>query len=477
MTTIVWFRRDLRLADNPALFEAARRGPVVPLFILEDDEDDPHRLGGASRWWLHHSLAVLAKSLGGLTLIRGDPAEILPRVAAETGAGAIVWNRLYEPRAVARDTDLKSALRESGLTVESFNASLLAEPWEVETKTGGPFKVYTPFWKALSAHDIARPMPAPEKLDVVLAKSGDTLADWALLPTKPDWAAGWTDIWQPGEAGAIARFEDFIVDGLQGYATLRDRPDRENVSRLSPHLHFGEISPRQLYARIRFASGADPALARDGEKFLAELGWRDFSHHLLWHFPTLPDENWKPAFDAYPWRESAEDLAAWQQGSTGYPLVDAGMRELWQTGYMHNRVRMVAASFLVKHLRLHWKHGEAWFRDTLVDADLANNAASWQWVAGSGADAAPYFRIFNPTSQGWKFDPDGAYVRRWCPELTKLDVKDIHAPCEAAPMDLMRAGVRLGETYPAPIVDHAKARAAALAGYEAVKEAGAASRG
>ncbi|WP_417684347.1 cryptochrome/photolyase family protein [Roseibium sp.] len=475
MTTIVWFRQDLRLADNPALFEAAAKGPVLPVFILEDPErsGERHPMGGASNWWLHHSLKALAKSLGGLLLLRGDARVAIPALAHETGATAVHWNRCYEPHAVERDTEIKAELKQQGIEVNSYNASLLHEPWELETKSGGPFKVYSPFWRAALQEPVADPLPRPEKLVIAdLPNTGEQIDDLDLLPRSPNWAEGWEDLWQPGEEGAMKRLQDFLADGLEGYGELRNRPDLPNVSRLSPHLHFGEISPRQIRHETNSVEDAEPALKKDGAKFISEIGWREFSYHLLYHFPTLPHDNFKPSFDAYPWRASETDLRAWQRGETGYPIVDAGMRELWKTGYMHNRVRMIVASFLVKHLRLDWRHGEAWFRDTLVDADLANNSASWQWVAGSGADAAPYFRIFNPMSQGAKFDPDGAYVRQWVPELAGLDDAYIHAPFDAPDKALIKAGVTLGKTYPHPIVEHFAARDAALEGYEAVKRGG-----
>ena len=475
MTTIIWFRQDLRTADNPALSQAVAGGPVVPVFILDETQGGGRPLGGASRWWLHHSLSALSDALGGLVLLRGDPAKVLPDLARRTGATSVVWNRCYEPSAVARDTRLKAELAAGGLAVASFNASLLNEPWTVTTQDGGPFKVFTPFWRACRRLPVEPPTPAARVKLAKLPKGlGERLADWRLLPTKPNWAKGFESAWTPGEAGARHRLDGFLADGLRGYAELRDRPDRQNVSRLSPHLHFGEISPRQIFAALSMHM-ADGGLSRDGEKFLAELGWREFSYHLLFHFPTLAERNWKPAFDAYPWSSDQKHLSAWQRGRTGYPIVDPGMRELWATGYMHNRVRMIVASFLVKHLRIDWRQGETWFWDTLVDADLANNAASWQWVTGSGADAAPYFRIFNPITQGRKFDPDGIYVRRWCPELAGLPNDVIHAPFEAGPALLASAGITLGKTYPLPIVDHARAREAALAGYDAVKQAGAAS--
>ena len=475
MTAIVWFRQDLRMGDNPALAAAAARGPVLPLFILDDVSPGPRwRWGGASRWWLHHSLAALEANLGGLMLVRGDPRQLLPDIVGKVGATAVYWNRCYEPFAVSRDTELKTSLQRLGVDVQSFNGNLLHEPWEITTRSGGPFKVYTPFWRACLERPVPQPLPAPE-LAIASKTIGDRLNDWGLLPRRPDWAAGWDKLWQPGEWGALARFDAFVADGLDDYRNSRDRPDRSNVSRLSPHLHWGEISPRQIWARLALESERG-AKRPNIDKFLSELGWREFSHHLLYHSPSLPEQNWRPAFDAYPWRNSPEDLKAWQRGRTGYPLVDAGMRELWRTGWMHNRVRMIVASFLIKHLRIDWRMGEAWFWDTLVDADLANNAASWQWVAGSGADASPYFRIFNPVVQGRKFDPNGEYVRRWCPELARLPDDVIHAPFEARPEQLAEAGVVLGRTYPTPIVKHDEARKAALDGYAAVRAADVAER-
>lgn len=473
MTTLVWFRHDLRLADNPALHAAAARGKVLPVFVWDDVNTGGWPLGAASKWWLHHSLAVLEKALGGLLLRRGDPREILPELVQQTGATAVMWNRLYEPAAMQRDRDLKELLRAMEVEATSHKAGLLFEPWEVQTGSGGDYKVFTPFWKACmdKADTVGEPLPVP-KLQLADMPKGDTLAGWQLLPTKPNWAKGWDDIWQPGEHGAHARLHAFLHEGLYGYAHGRDLPAANHTSRLSPHLHWGEVSPRQVYAATRAAAAKQGQLAKDADKFLAELGWREFCHHVLYHAPTLPDENWRATFNAYPWEDNAAHLKAWQRGQTGYPLVDAGMRELWHTGTLHNRVRMVVASFLIKHLRTHWRQGEAWFWDTLLDADLANNAAGWQWVAGSGADGAPYFRIFNPTSQAAKFDPDGAYIHRWLPELAKLPPPHLFAPWEAPPEVLEKAAVQLGTTYPKPLVNHATARAAALEGYEKVKAAG-----
>jgi len=469
MKTIYWFRQDLRLSDNHALTQAAQNGEVIPVFIL--DEED-RLIGGASKWWLHHSLKTLENRLGGMIFMSGKPLECLKNLAKSTQTDKIVWNRSYEPHCVERDKIIKAHFTTEGFDVQSFSGSVVREPWEVETGSGGPYKVFTPFWKANLTMGLPPPIPAPEVKLAALPEIGNTLEDWALLPTNPNWADGWHDLWTPGEAGAADKLDTFLTGGLKGYSELRNRPDMpHHCSRLSPHLHFGEISPRQVCAKANFTADQNPSLTKDTSKFIAEVGWRDFSNHLMFNFPEITERNWKPAFDHYPWLENNEQLKAWQRGMTGYPFVDAGMRELWHTGYMHNRVRMLVASFLVKHLRIHWKHGEAWFWDTLLDADMANNKASWQWVTGSGADAAPYFRIFSPISQGPKFDPNAEYVRKWCPELKDLPDQYIHTPFEASPAELTMAGVELGKTYPLPIVDHREAREAALKGYEHVKAA------
>lgn len=474
MTSIVLFRQDLRLSDNPALSHAAAKGPVIGLYVIDDVSLPNGRLPGeASRWWLHHSLKQLKLSLGNLVVLRGNPLEIVPEFAHRVGASGVYWNRCYEPNAITRDTEMKTGLVANDFDVSSFNGSLLFEPWDHMTKSGTPFKVYSAFWRSCLRSAVSPPIVKPKIEIECYDNVGVQIADWGLLPTKPDWAQGFQPLWQPGETGARRRLAAFLDTGLPGYGELRNRPDLENISRLSPHIHFGEISPRQIWATTMFHGTKNPVIRNDADKFLSEIGWREFAYHLLYHFPTLPVQNWKSGFDNYPWVENSDHLAAWQKGMTGYPIVDAGMRELWATGYMHNRVRMVAASFLVKHLRIHWQQGEAWFWDTLVDADLANNAASWQWVTGSGADAAPYFRIFNPITQGRKFDPDGSYVRHWCPELAKLPTKFVHAPFEAPKDILAHCGVLLGKSYPEPIVDHSSARAAALEGYNAVKSAAA----
>ncbi|MEQ8826060.1 MAG: deoxyribodipyrimidine photo-lyase [Filomicrobium sp.] len=470
MTSLVWFRQDLRIEDNPALAHAAERGKVVGLYVLDETPEPEGRpIGAASRWWLHHSLTQLERSLGRLVLLRGNPLELVPKVAERVGADAVCWNRCYEPYAVKRDTALKAKLSDSGFEVASFNGSLLFEPWEVETQGGLPYKVYSAFWRACLKLSIAAPVSMPTVTLESPDGIGDAIEDWGLLPQRPNWAMGFEAEWQPGEAGARQRLDWFLEHGLKGYGELRNRPDLENVSRLSPHLHFGEISPRQIWSQVMHHVEAQSGVRKDAEKFLSEIGWREFAYHLLYHFPKLASQNWRPEFDEFPWAKTTEGLKDWQRGRTGFPIVDAGLRELWATGYMHNRVRMIVASFLIKDLRIHWREGEAWFWDTLVDADLANNAASWQWVAGSGADAAPYFRIFNPITQGRKFDPNGHYVRRWCPELADLSDKYLHAPFEAPSEELERAGVVLGESYPSPMVDHAEARTAAMAGYERMK--------
>ncbi len=473
--SILWFRQDLRLADNPALDAAlARNAPILPVYVLDDETPGRWAAGGAGRWWLHCSLKSLAadlENLGRPLVLRRGPAErVVLELAAEVGAGAVYWNRCYEPFAIARDTRIKTALHARALTAESGNAALLFEPWLPQTKSGGPFKVFTPFWRHLLGRSAPpRPLPRPEALPDGIEARGESLENWSLLPHAPDWAGGLRDSWTPGEAGAKSRLEAFLDAAVGDYQAQRDLPDSPGTSRLSPHLHWGEISPRQIWHATRHsaaASGLDPA---SSEAFLRELGWREFSYHLLYHWPELPERNWKQSFDAFPWREDEAAYRAWTRGRTGYPLVDAGMRELWATGWMHNRVRMVAASFLIKHLLIHWRRGEAWFWDTLVDADLASNSASWQWVAGSGADAAPFFRIFNPVTQSRKFDPEGGYLRRWLPELAKLPAAAIHAPWEADAGTLAAAGVDLGETYPWPIVDHAAARKRALAALETIK--------
>jgi deoxyribodipyrimidine photo-lyase len=478
VTTLLWFRSDLRLADNPALAAALAQGrPVVPVYILDDEDAGLWRAGGASRWWLHHSLTALADDLAQrgsrLILRRGAAEEAVERLVAETGADAVVWNRRYEPWAVRRDERLKMTLKARGVAARSFNAGLLREPWEVMNGKGEPYRVFTPFWRALRAGlDLPTVIEAPQYISPPHSwPKSEALSDWCLAPSRPDWAGGLRETWTPGEAGAQERLDDFLGRASLEYAEARNLPGREGTSRLSPHLHVGEVGPRQIWRALTAAALAETGTPMPSgvEVFLSEIAWREFSHQLLFYAPELPEQPLRPEFAAFPWASDPVGLRAWRKGLTGYPIVDAGMRQLWATGWMHNRVRMIVASFLIKHLLVDWREGQAWFWDTLVDADLANNAASWQWVAGSGADASPYFRIFNPVTQGQKFDPDGAYVRRWVPELAGLPDKPLHAPWTARPIELADAGVRLGAEYPAPIVDHARARERALAAYASTR--------
>jgi len=470
---ILWFRRDLRLADNPALLAAIDHGDVLPVYLHAPDEEAPWAPGGAQRVWLHRTLAALDDSLrrrgSRLVVRRGPSLAALQELIAESGADAVFWNRLYEPAAIDRDKAIKRRLQDDGIHAASHNAALLREPWDIATGEGTPYKVFTPFRKALHGEPMAAPRHAPERLPRVPdAIRGIDIEALGLLPEVP-WHRGILETWQPGEDGAHTALEAFLDTAAAGYADDRDRPGRAGTSRLSPHLHFGEIGPRQVWHRVHEWLG-DGGGDRGAEVFLSELAWREFAHHLLYHFPHTPEEPLDRRFEAFPWADDDAALAAWQDGRTGIPMVDAGMRELWHTGWMHNRVRMVVASFLTKNLRLPWQHGARWFWDTLVDADLANNTLGWQWTAGCGADAAPFFRIFNPVRQGERFDPGGDYVRQWLPELAGLPDRHIHAPW-AAPRDTLReAGVALGDDYPAPLVDLKASRREALAAFERIKK-------
>ncbi|MCP5432718.1 MAG: deoxyribodipyrimidine photo-lyase [Alphaproteobacteria bacterium] len=474
-TRLVWLRRDLRIADNPALSAAhAAGGPPILLYVLDPEGEGCGAPGAAARWWLHGSLAALASEVarrGGTLLHRRGPAErIVPEIAREAGAACVHWNAVAEPDARRTEERVAGALGRLGIASEIGSADTLYAPGSVLAKAGTPFQVFTAFWRAARASGLPEaPLAAPACLAAPAGLAqGETLDSLALLPRRPDWAAGLRTAWTPGEAPARARLARFL-DEADRYAAERDRPAAEAGSRLSPHLRFGEISVRTVFHAVHGAM-AEGRLAREpAERFLAELGWRDFARHLLTAFPSLGDAPLKSAFAAFPWREDRAGLEAWRRGRTGYPIVDAGMRELWRTGFMHNRVRMIAASFLVKHLLVNWREGAAWFLDTLVDADLASNAINWQWVAGCGTDAAPYFRIFNPVLQGEKLDGEGTYVRRWVPELTRLPARWVHRPFEADPELLAGCGVRLGETYPLPLVEHRAARERALAAFARVK--------
>jgi deoxyribodipyrimidine photo-lyase len=475
--SLVWFRCDLRLADNPALASAVERGgAIVPVFVHAPEEETPWAPGGASRWWLHQSLMALELSLravGSRLIVRRGPSlESLRSLAKETGATTVFWNRRYEPATIARDTKLKAALGGDGLEAQSFNAALLHEPWTVQNQSGKPFQVFTPFWKhCLAKPDPAAPLPAPHTLAAPDKWPKSLVLDALELEPRIPWAEGMRAAWQPGEAGAHQQLDRFLASAFTTYSEQRNLPAVTGTSRLSPHLHFGEISPRQIWHGVRRMAEKRglPLTQWRGSQFLAEVGWREFAHHLLYHFPHTPTEPLRADFKKFKWRKDAAFLRAWQRGRTGYPIVDAGMRELWTTGWMHNRVRMIVASFLVKDLLLDWQEGARWFWDTLVDADLAQNTLGWQWTAGCGADAAPYFRVFNPTSQGEKFDPHGAYVRHWCPELAALPTDWIHKPDKAPPEMLGAAGVELGRNYPEPVVSHAIAREVALEAFARIK--------
>jgi len=450
---ILWFRRDLRLSDHPALNKALASGrPVIPLYIWAPDEEAPWAPGAATRSWLHHSLVALNDALrkrGSRLIVRsGDSLTVLREVARETGADTIYWSRLYEPPILERDTRVKAALRKEGLTVHSFNSALLFEPWTVQNKSGAPFQVFTPFWKHCLTHaEPGEPIPAARTmLGPPKWPASQPLEQLNLLPSIP-WDRRFYDVWTPGEAGAMDQLGLFAESHMAAYDERRNFPAEPGTSRLSPHLHFGEVSPRQIWHEAQRAASSDTraGMIKGSDTFLREVGWREFAHHLMYHFPHTPEKPLRAEFNAFPWLEDQRGLRAWQRGRTGYPIVDAGMRELWVTGWMHNRVRMIVASFLVKDLLIPWQDGARWFWDTLVDANLASNTLGWQWTAGCGADAAPYFRIFNPHLQSAKFDPDGAYVKKWVPEADTPD-------------------------YPAPIVDHSEARDRALEALGRIKK-------
>ena len=453
---IVWFRQDLRLSDNPAFSAACRHHDrIIPLYIL-DDLSTP--IGGAQRWWLHHSLVSLGEDLKkrglDLCLRQGSALDILKQLVHDHHIDAIYWNRCYEPAAIERDTIIKKIFQTDGIRTVSTNGSLLHEPWQITNMSGHFFKVFTPYWRTC-----LKQMTIPEPCMIsgsprALKANSESLTHWNLLPVKPNWAEAFGAYWQPGEEGAHGKLADFIDINLKGYSTSRDEPARDTTSKLSPHMHFGEISPWQIWRAIQLVMLDNDCDLKSVERFLSEIGWREFSYYLLYHFPSLPNKNYKSNFDDFPWENDPVLLKRWQEGMTGYPIVDAGMRELWHTGYMHNRVRMIVASFLTKDLFIDWRLGARWFLDTLVDADLASNSASWQWVAGCGAD---------PMLQGEKFDPHGDYVKKWVPELTSVPIQWVHQPWMAPPDKL---GLCLGKDYPKPIVDHLDARKKALLHYK-----------
>ena len=463
---IHWFRQDLRLNDNKSLFEASKHKNVLPIYILDDCNSKEFRIGSASRLWLHYSLKSLNKSLDGkLSVYSGNPEDILKDISNRYEVEAIYWNRCYEPWRIKRDSEIKANLKKCEIEVDTFNSSLLWEPWSIKKDDGTPYKVFTPFYRkgCLNAEKPSSPISKPKDVSFLFDQHQIGIDKLNLLPSK-GWGNKVKSFWNIGEEAAHKRFDQFIEEGLSSYKEGRNVPSKPYVSRLSPHIHFGEISSNQLWYSVR-SIGDDKNI----EHFCSELGWREFSYSQLFHNPELPKKNLQSKFDAFPWNEDESLLTAWKKGKTGIPMVDAGMRELWQTGYMHNRVRMIVGSFLVKNLRLHWHHGERWFWDTLFDADLANNSASWQWIAGCGADAAPYFRIFNPIMQGQKFDPNGEYVRQYVPEISSLPNKFLFNPWEASDEVLKKASIKLGSTYPLPIVDLKESRELALLAFQSLK--------
>ena len=468
---IFWFRQDLRIVDNPGLSKSLKSDKVLPIYILDDINSNDFAMGAASRWWLHNSLRELNKNLDNkLSLYKGDPLEILESLSSRFNIKGIFWNRCYEPWRIERDKKIKSKFIEKDIIVETFNSALLWEPWEILKSDNTPYKVFTPYYRkgCLMSEAPRKPLSAPN-LNTLFEDKENILQldDLNLLP-RIKWYKEMEKLWEPGEKGAHKKLESFLSDGLLGYKEGRNFPSKKNVSQLSAHMHFGEISPNQVWHRAKLKKDL-PRIEKDLDHFLSELGWREFSYNLLFHFPELPRENLQKKFDNFPWIENEILFDKWKKGLTGYPIVDAGMRELWQTGYMHNRVRMIVGSFLVKNLLLHWHKGEEWFWDCLIDADLASNSASWQWVAGSGADAAPYFRIFNPILQGKRFDPDGSYIKKFIPELEQLPSKYLFSPWEAPIEVLSEANIELGSDYPEPIVDLIKSRDRALEAFSTIR--------
>ncbi|MDD2816358.1 MAG: deoxyribodipyrimidine photo-lyase [Thiotrichaceae bacterium] len=460
-TALLWLRRDLRLADNPALVAAIQQGyEIIPVYIHAPNEAGAWQIGAASRCWLHHSLVALQQQLltrrSQLFCFRSENSlHSLQQLIQETQASAVFWNRLYEPALIARDTEIKQQLRSQGIHTQSYNSALLNEPWQVQNKSKQAYKVFTPYWKTCLNLPIAAPLPAPEQIPLpkVLPQHALAMAELNLLP-RVNWDRGFYQAWDIGEVAAQCQLHAFGSRVVE-YATQRDFPAIMGVSRLSPYLHFGELSPQQVLTTVQnFA----PAL--DILSFQRQLYWREFAYHLLYHFPETPQQALNLKFERFPWQENPQVLRAWQQGETGIPIIDAGMRELWHTGWMHNRVRMLVASWLTKNALIHWQTGARWFWETLLDADLANNTLGWQWVAGCGADAAPYYRLFNPMLQSSKFDEAGAYIRRWIPELNNLDKHSIHAPWTAA---------NPPRNYPAPVLDFQQSRERALAAYQQLK--------
>lgn len=473
MKNLFWFNQDLRLSDNPGLCEAAQNSQLMVIYILDErGTSEFSKMGTCSRWWLHHSLCKLNESLEGkLNVYQGDTQEIILKLLTTYHFDGIYWNRCYEPERIKKEAALEKALKKEGIAYKSFNASLLWEPTEVLKSDGTPYKIFTPFYRngCLKGQVPRKPIPGPKQFALIKdTRNSLKIADLALLSViKGDSLLA--SQWKMGEEAARKKLSEFLENGLPGYQEGRNFPAKLHVSRLSPHLHFGEISPRQIWKAVQEKRTYESIPEKDVECFLSEIAWREFSYYLLYHFPDFPQENFQKKFNHFPWQTNSKYLAAWQQGQTGYPFVDAGLRELAQTGYMHNRLRMVVGSFLIKNLLLDWRQGEAWFWEHLVDADLANNSVSWQWVAGSGADPAPYFRIFNPITQGEKYDPDGVYTRKFVPELSHLPSRYLFKPWKAPEPVLKAAGVTLGKTYPQPIVDLNNSRQKALLAFSKLK--------
>jgi deoxyribodipyrimidine photo-lyase len=463
---IHWFRQDLRLTDNPALFEAVKEGKILPIYILDEENEEPYKTGMASKVWLHYALKALNSSLDNKLLIfRGNATQIFKELILKFDIKSVYWNRCYEPWIIKRDTELKKQLEQQNILVRTFNGSLLWEPWESLKEDGQPYKVFTPYYKKNSTNLKPRqPLNKPKNIDIeIINVDYPDISYLNLLPSH-NWHEPLLKLWDISEQGALDRVHNFIDNGLATYKTDRNFPAKNNTSGLSPYLHFGQISPNQIWYSVKFYE-----LEIDIVNFCTELGWRDFSNNLLYYFPELTNKNLKSQFDKFPWKNNNILLDKWQKGQTGYPIIDAGMRELWQTGFMHNRVRMIVGSFLVKNLMIHWQEGERWFRDCLFDADAANNSAGWQWVAGSGADAAPFFRIFNPVTQGQRFDPEGTYIRKYVPELKNLPNEYLFSPWMAPKDILIKAGVQIGSNYPEPIVDIKSSRQEALDAYASIK--------
>ncbi len=465
--TVFWFRQDLRISDNPGLIAAAQNGAVLPIYIFDNNVANQFNIGNASKWWLHHSLNNLNKLLdNNLNIYCGDPKAIILKIIKKHSINSIYWNRCYDPYSIKNDTIIKSSLKKQNIDCKSFNGSLLWEPWDVLKQDGTPYKVYTYFYRkgCLKLPTPRKPFSKPKQLKLLKDDNNTCTIEQLKLLSPIKWYNNIELMWQVGEHAAQKKLATFLNSYLLTYKENRNYPAKQNVSKLSAYLHFGEISPHQIWHTAK----NNKELTHDLDHFLSEIAWREFAYYLLYHFPELPRKNFQAKFDKFPWQHNAKFLAAWQKGQTGYPMVDAGMRELWQTGYMHNRVRMIVGSFLVKNLLLHWHHGEDWFWDCLLDADLANNSSSWQWIAGCGADAAPYFRIFNPVTQGEKFDMDGDYTKKFIPELAKLPNKYLFKPWEAPDAILNSAGVILGKTYPKPIVDLKFSRNKAIEAYKTI---------